>query len=169
MVVSDQLKKQIIIEIIALIFLVGVIIYAFFAIKRNDSNSITTQDGMVIVIDYKNNKKLEKASDGEGLESDGIVYTITNNNSVPKKYELLLIPDVHNDELLNQIRVSVDDLYVEDLADLARSSGAYIIAVNELDPGYTKIHLIKTWYKLNTDEDLVKNNVHFDYRINIVE
>ena len=169
MVVSDQLKKQIIIEIIALIFLIGVIIYAFFAIKKNDTNNITTQDGMVIVIDYKNIKNLKKASDGEGLEGEGITYTVTNNNPFKKKYELLLIPDVHNDDLLEQIRVSVDDLYVENLTDLARSSGAYIIATNELGAGYTKIHVIKAWYKLNTDDDLAKNDVHFDYRINILE
>lgn len=169
MVVSDQLKKQIIIEVIALIFLVGVIIYAFFAIKKNDANSITTQDGMVIVIDYKGNKKLEKASDGEGLEGTGVTYTITNNNSVKKNYELLLVPDVHNEDLLNQIRVSVDDLYVENLTDLARSSGAYIIATNELGPGFTKIHLIKAWYKLDTDDELVKNDVHFEYRLNVIE
>lgn len=169
MVVSDQLKKQIIIEIFALIFLIGVIIYAFFAIKKNDSNNISTQDGLVLVIDYKNNKKLEKSSDGEGLEGTGITYTVTNNNSINKRYELLLIPDVHNEDLLKQIRVSVDDLYVEDLTDLARSSGAYIIATNELAPGYTKIHLIKAWYKLDTDPELLNNDVHFDYRINVIE
>ena len=169
MVVSDQLKKQIVIEIIALIFLVGVIIYAFFAIKKNDGTNVTTQDGMVIVIDYKGLKSLKKASDGEGLEGEGVSYTVTNNNSVKKQYELLIIPDVHNEELLNQIRVSVDDYYVENLVDLARSSGAYIIATNELKPGYTKIHLIKAWYKLDTDDDLVKNEVHFDYRINIID
>ena len=82
MVVSDQLKKQIVIEIIALIFLVGVIIY-----------------GMVIVIDYKGLKSLKKASDGEGLEGEGVSYTVTNNNSVKKQYELLIIPDVHNDSI----------------------------------------------------------------------
>ncbi len=169
MVVSDQLKKQIIIEIIALVFLVGVIIYAFFAIKKNESNNITTQDGMVIVIDHKNIKSLKKASDGEGLEGEGVSYTITNNNSTKRKYELLLIPDVHNEDLLNQIRVSVDDLYVENLTDLARSSGAYIIATNELGAGYTKIHVIKAWYKLNTDDDIAANDVHFDYRINVLE
>ncbi len=169
MVVSDQLKKQIIIEIIALLFLIGVIIYAFFAIKKNDGTNITTQDGMVIVIDYKNINSLKKASDGEGLEGEGVSYTVTNNNSTKKNYELLIVPDMHSDELLNQIRVRVDDLYVENLTDLARSSGAYIIATNELGPGYTKVHLIKAWYKLDTDDELAKNDFHFDYRLNVIE
>ena len=49
MEVSKQLKKQIIIEIFALLFLIGVIIYAIYAISFNENN-IMNQNGMVLVI-----------------------------------------------------------------------------------------------------------------------
>ena len=51
MVVSEQLKKQIIIEILALIFLMGVIVYAVFAIQKSKGNKVTSVQGMVIVVD----------------------------------------------------------------------------------------------------------------------
>jgi len=66
MVVSEQLKKQIIIEILALIFLIGVIIYAVFAIHKSKDNKITSIQGMVIVIDDEKMKDITKGSDGEG-------------------------------------------------------------------------------------------------------
>ena len=66
MIVSEQLKKQIIIEILALIFLIGVIIYAIFAIHKSGENKVSNIDGMVIVIDDENAKTLDKYSDGKG-------------------------------------------------------------------------------------------------------
>ena len=164
MVVSKQLKKQIIIEVIALIFLVGVIIYAFFAIQKSNENKVTSQDGMVIVIDDSAFKGLKKASDGQGLEEKGTTYTLTNNNSLQVKYKLVLDPDVHNEEILKLVRVSVDDLYVDDLTALERLNGGYVIADSDLDAGFTKIHLIKMWYKLDSSEKVASEKINFEYR-----
>ena len=165
MEVSKQLKKQIVIEVIALLFLIGVITYSIFAIHKADKNQVSTIDGMVIVIDDTDLKPLESLSDGAGLEGDGTTYTITNNNDKSIKYKIVVVPDVHDDAVLKQIRVSVDDLYVEDLTGLERFNGGYVIATNELKAGYTKIHLIKSWYKLDTEEDISTKNVKFEYRL----
>lgn len=165
MVVSEQLKKQIIIEILALIFLIGVILYAVFAIHKSKDNKITSIQGMVIVIDDEKMKDLSKGSDGEGLERDGVKYTVTNNNSSEVSYDLVIVPSIHDEKVLSHIRVSTDDLYVSTLTELPRSEGGYVLSSYTLKPGFTKIHLIKAWYMLDTTEDILKQNVVFEYRL----
>jgi len=165
MVVSEQLKKQIIIEILALIFLIGVIIYAVFAIHKSKDNKITSIQGMVIVIDDEKMKDITKGSDGEGLERDGVKYTVTNNNSSEVSYDLVIIPSINDEKVLSHIRVSTDDLYVSTLTELPRSEGGYVLSSYTLKPGFTKIHLIKAWYMLDSTEDILKQNVVFEYRL----
>ncbi len=169
MEVSKQLKKQIIIEIIALLFLVAVIIYAIFAINTGNSDNILSQDGMVLVLDNTSFKGLKASSDGEGLETNGIIYTVTNNNDHNKKYKLIITPSIHNEEILNQIRISVDDMFIEDITDLERIGGGYVVSTYDLKPGYTKRHLIKSWFKLDTSEKILLNKINFDFEIVIVE
>lgn len=165
MEVSKQLKKQIVIEVIVLIFLVGVILYAFFAIKKSSFNKVSSVDGMVVVLDDSKYKGIEIQSDGEALEDKGITYTITNNNSEKVKYKIILKPNLHDDEILKQVRVSIDDIYAYDLIDLKRDNGGYVLTTFELEPGYTKIHLIKYWYKYDSNPEKINNDLKFEYRI----
>lgn len=165
MVVSKQLKKQIIIEILALIFLIAVLIYAFFAIKKNEESKITNLDGMVVVVDDTNVDKIKGLSDGEGLSLDGTTYTITNNNKNKVNYKIVLVPNVHDEKVLKQVRISTDDLYVENLTDLERLSGGYVIASSALDSGFTDMYLIKYWYKLDSDQEVLDEDIDFEYRL----
>lgn len=165
MVVSKQLKKQIIIEILALIFLIAVLIYAFFAIKKNEESKITNLDGMVVVVDDTNVDKIRGLSDGEGLSLDGTTYTITNNNKNKVNYKIVLVPNVHDEKVLKQVRISTDDLYVENLIDLERLSGGYVIASSTLDSGFTDMYLIKYWYKLDSDQEVLDEDIDFEYRL----
>ena len=165
MVVSKQLKKQIIIEILALIFLIAVLIYAFFAIKKNEESKITNLDGMVVVVDDTNVDKIKGLSDGEGLSLDGTTYTITNNNKNKVNYKIVLVPNVHDEKVLKQVRISTDDLYVENLTDLERLSGGYVIASSALDFGFTDMYLIKYWYKLDSDQEVLDEDIDFEYRL----
>lgn len=165
MVVSKQLKKQIIIEILALIFLIAVLIYAFFAIKKNEESKITNLDGMVVVVDDTNVDKIKGLSDGEGLSIDGTTYTITNNNKNKVNYKIVLVPNVHDEKVLKQVRISTDDLYVENLIDLERLSGGYVIASSTLDSGFTDMYLIKYWYKLDSDQEVLDEDIDFEYRL----
>lgn len=164
MVVSKQLSKQIFVEIIALLFLIGVIIYAFLAIDKSNQNSIYSQDGFVIVIDDEA-LNVKKSSDGEGLDSDGVIYTITNNNSGKRNYKIVVTPNNSDEELLKQLRVSVSDLYVNDFKDLERYNGGYVVAFGSLEAGYTKIYSFKYWYKLDTPDDMVDSKIDFDYKL----
>ena len=165
MVVSEQLKKQIVIEVLALVFLIGVILYAIFAIHKSNDNKITSIQGMVIVVDDTNMKSLEKHSDGEGLETEGVKYTVTNNNPNDVDYDLVIIPSIHDEEVLKQIRVSTDDLYVSNLTELPRNGSGYILSSYTLKSGYTKVHLIKAWFMLSTPDSLLKDKITFEYRL----
>jgi len=165
MKVSKALRKQIILEILALVFLIAVIVYSIFAITKGGNDKISSVDNMVMVLDDSNFKGIKPYSDGEGLDTDGISYTVTNNNDYDVVYEVVLIPNIHDDEVLNQIKISVDDLYVEDLTSLERSNGGYLVTSNTLKPGYTKIHLIKYWYKLDTDVNVTEKDLNFEYRL----
>ncbi len=110
MEVKKELKRQIIIEVIALIFVCSVIIYAIFAIERSNRNKISSLDGMVIVIDDSNFSRLVTSSDGKGLESGGITYTVTNNNESLVKYKIVAMPSNNDEEILKQVRIGIDDI-----------------------------------------------------------
>ena len=165
MIVSEQLKKQIIIEILALLFLMGVIVYAVFAIHKSNNNKVSAIQGMVIVVDDEKMRSLEKHSDGEGLELDGVKYTVTNNNQGEVSYDVVVIPSVHDEDVLSNIRISTDDLYVSNLVDLPRLGSGYVLTSYTLKSGYTKVHLIKAWFKLGTTDELLKDKITFEYHL----
>ena len=166
MEVSKQLRKQIIVEIIVLAFLVCVIIYAIFAINKSNQNKVHSEDGMVIVLDDSRYHGLEISSDGEGLSKEGISYTITNNNDYTVNYKVKLVPTTKRIDILNYIRVGLDDLYTYNLTDLEKDEDGYILTTFKLLPGHTKIHLIKYWYKLDLKEaNFVDKNIQFEYHL----
>lgn len=165
MVVSEQLKKQIVIEVLALLFLMVVIVYSVFAIDKSQKNNITSQDGLVLVLDDTKFKKLEDVSDGEGLSNPGTTFTVTNNNSTEFSYKIVAIPSIKDEKVLKQVRVSSDDVYIEDLTSLKKSNGGYVVATNSLDAGYTKIHLFKYWFKLDTSDKLIDRDIEFTYKV----
>ena len=165
MVVSEQLKKQIVIEILALVFLIGVILYAIFAIQKSNNNKVTSIQGMVIVVDDEKMRSIEKHSDGEGLEIDGVKYTVTNNNEKDVDYDIVVIPSTSDEEKLEHIKFSTDDLYVASLTELPRSGSGYVLSSYSLRPGFTKVHLIKAWFKLGAPDDLLKEKITFEYRL----
>lgn len=164
MEVNKQLRKQIVMEVVALGILVFAIVYGMFAIGR-DSSTVFSQDGMVIVYDTEAFKAIKSYSDGEGLNSDGIRYTVTNNNSNESKYKLILRVNEDKD-LLEYIRVGIDDLYVESLLDLEKYEDGYVLVDTNLDPGYTRIHLIKMWYRLDVDYTIALDEI--DYELELV-
>ena len=166
MVASNTLKKQIIVELFVLIFFVFAVIYSYFAITKSQSNDIKTFDGMVVVLNDTNFNKLEVLSDGQGLKQNAISYAVTNNNEDSKRYNVIVYPDNHNEEILENIRISVDDIYVKTLADLERHNGGYVIAGMELESGYTKMHSIKLWYQKNME--ISYTDVNFEYEIELV-
>ena len=107
MVVNKQLQKQIFIEIIALSVLVIAIVYGMFAIGNN-SNKVLSEEGMVLVLDDSSFKSINSSSDGVGIESEGIKYTVTNNNLDEVSYKLIIKVN-EKKELLKYIRVSTEE------------------------------------------------------------
>ena len=169
MKIEKNLKKQIVIEIIALIFLIVVIVYAMFAIGKNNYNKIHSKDGLITILDDTNIDKLSILSDGEGIMQNGVSYTITNNSKKDINYNLIITPSIKDTKVLEKIRIGIDDLYIKNLTDLDKKEDSYIISSYDLKPNYTKKHLIKTWYSLDTSKDLFKDNIKFSYSYELVK
>ena len=165
MEVSNNLKKQIIVEIIVLLLMASVAIYAYVAINKNSNSHVVNDNGLVLVLDDSNFTKLDKLSDGEGLEGDYVRYTVTNNNTVMKNIKLVVIPSIKEVAILNNIRMSVNDLYINDLTELEKLGDGYVVDEFDLSPGITRNYLFKYWYKLDTKEDYFKRDVKFEYKI----
>ena len=168
MEVSKVLKKEIIFELLALIFFIGACCYALVSLKGNDNDAIASYDDVVTILDDKKFPGMDINSDGKALSNEGITYTITNNEKDIINYEIVIYPNIHNEEVLKQIRVALDDIYISDLSSLARSQGGYVLGLKVLNSGYTKIHSIKYWYKLDTNRELLKEKIKFNYKIELV-
>ncbi len=165
MKVEKNLKKQIIIEILALLFLIIVIIYAMIAINKSNFSKLNSDGGIVTILDDQNQDKISILSDGAGIMQEGTTYTITNNSQKDIDYDLIIIPSVKNEKILDNIRIGIDDLYIENLTDYEKKDDGYVIFSNSLKTNYTKKYLIKTWYKLDTSDDLFDKNINFTYKV----
>lgn len=156
------IKKRILIETISLLFLIVCIIYSSITIKKSNASTVENNNNFVAVIDDKKyNSELKKLSDGEGLQQDGIIYAVTNNNKKDKTYNILIKPDT---EKIDNIKISVDDIYIFNLNELEKKDDYYILFTNTLEAGYTKRHIIKSWYKKidNIDTEKVKYTIKLD-------
>ena len=165
MEVSNNLKKQIIVEIIVLLLMAGVAIYAYVAINKNSSSSVVNDNGLVLVLDDSNFTELEKFSDGEGLEGDYVRYTVTNNNTVMKNLKLVDSPRIDDVKVLDNIRVGINDLYINDLIELEKIGDGYVVDEFDLSPGITRNYLFKYWYKLETKDNYYNKDIKFEYKI----
>lgn len=169
MEVNNTLKKQIITEIFLLILLAMVVIYAFTVIQKNNKTSVYTQDGFVVSIDDSKIKKLEVLSDGQGLETDYVRYTLTNNNETVKSCKLIVKPSSKDKKTLEHVRIGLNDLFVMNVAELEKYNDGYIVDEFEISPGYTRNYLFKYWYDSDTKEDISKKNITFEYEFILEE
>lgn len=165
MEVSNNLKKQIIIEIFVLLLMASVAVYAYFALGKNNNSTVVNENGIVLVLDDSKVTNLKKLSDGKGLEGDYVRYTITNNNSDMRDLKLIIIPSIKDEKVLENIRVGVNDIYINDLGKLEKVEDGYLLDSFNLSPGVTRNYLFKYWYKLNTDDINYKDDIKFEYKV----
>ena len=65
-----------------------------------------------------------------------------------------------------KLYIGYDDLYIDDILNLVPYDGGYIISSGKLRSGYTKIHTVKLWYKLDADDSKISEDI--DYSIELV-
>ncbi len=165
---SKVLKKEIIIELVALVLFSTACVFAMVSLKGKEAGDIASYDDVVTILDEKKFKGIDVSSDGKALNGDGVTYTITNNQSKVVSYQIVIYPNIHDEEVLKQVRIALDDIYISDLNQLERNQGGYVLGMKALNPGYTKIHSIKYWYKLDTSEEISRDNVKFKYKIELL-
>lgn len=167
MTASEMIKKRIIIESLALLFLIGAIIYAIVAVKNEKKNEINNIDGIVTIFDDTTFEKMKPLSDGEGLDTKPITYSVTNNNSNEKDFDIILNLNTKDEKIINAIRLSIDGLKITNLNELEKNKEGYILASHTLKPGYTKRFQVKAWYQLGTEEKITKKNIKFKFSLSI--
>lgn len=156
------IKRRILIETLSLLFLIACIIYSSITIKKSNATNIESNNNFVAIVDDKKYEpSLKSLSDGEGLQTEGIIYAVTNNNKKNKTYNILIKPDI---EEIDNIKISVDDLYIFNLNELEKKDDYYVLFTNTLEAGYTKRHIIKSWYKLNTENT---KEVKYTFKLDI--
>ena len=161
---SNILKKQIIIEIIALFFLIGCLLYSYLAITKKEQN-VKEKNGIVMVLDDTAFKKIEPLSDGKGFQTDKITYTITNNSKEIKEYNIIVKFKTSDDTLLNHIKVGIDGLYAYSLNDLEKKENGYILTTNRLEQGFTKVHVFQYWLDNNQNKEISKEEIELSYEL----
>ena len=161
---SKILKKHIIIEIIALFFLIGSLLYAYLMIQKSNQD-VKEQDGMVIVLDDSSLKTVEPHSDGVGFQTAKITCTVTNNNKEKKEYKIIVNPKMKNNEMLKHIKVGIDGLYAYSLKDLEKTEKGYILTTNVLDQGFTNVHIFQYWLDSSTNTKISAEDIDFTYSL----
>jgi len=165
--VVKVLKKRIVIEILSLSFLIFCIVYSSFSIKKSSSSNIESTDNFVAVVDDKKyDPVLKELSDGMSIDVDGITYAVTNNNSNDRNYNILISINEDDEDILNNIKISVDDIYIFNLSDLEKKDEYYILYSDTLKAGYTKKYVIKSWYKLNSGVES-NNKIKYTFKLDI--
>ena len=108
----------------------------------------------------------KRTSDGVGFNTDGVTFTVTNNRKEKVNYKFLFLPNIHDNSVLDNMKIGLDDVYILHLADLDRENGWYVLDERELNAGYTKIHSVKIWYDINSKMDL-PTDIQFKYKISL--
>lgn len=159
---SKILKKQMLIESIALLFLVFCIIYSYFMITGSKQN-VKSQDGMVVVLDDSSFKAIIPHSDGAGFQTDKVTYAVTNNNKEEKTYQIILKTNVKEEDL-SYVKVGVDGFYAFSLGSLKKEQEGYILTTHSLSPGFTKVHTFQYW--LDKEANLSSlENIEMSYHL----
>lgn len=155
------IKKRIFIESISLLFLLFCVVYSSVTIKKSSGSNIQDTNNFIAVVDDKEyNPELKVLSDGEGLSEDGITYAVTNNNKEDKSYSILINTSEIDSKIIDNIKISVDDIYIFNLNELEKKDNYYVLFSDTLKAGYTKRYIIKSWYKLNSE---ITNNIRVNY------
>ena len=86
-----------------------------------------------------------------------------------KKVKLVIIPDVDNKKVLDNVRIGINDLMVNDLVELEKTDNGYVVDEFEISPGFTRNYLFKYWLSLDTDKSFEKEDISFNYEIILEE
>lgn len=159
---SKILKKQMIIESFALVFLVLCILYSYFMITGSKQN-IQSQEGMVTVLDDSSFHSIQTHSDGAGLQTGKTTYTVTNNNKGKRTYKVILETNLKEEDLA-YIKVGIDELYSYSFDALKKEENGYVLTTYTLDSGFTKVHSFQYWLDKQSSFSLIED-VSMSYRL----
>ena len=158
------LNKTIITYIVSAVFFtlfaVGLTVVLTLNLINNNIRNTYIENGVIVDLEPKVTKRLEKQSNVDGLKNVGNRIVITNNGENIKKYKLLLTPLSDNEK---EIRVSLNKQLIRILEYFDKEDGAYVLYGGELASGYSAVYEVGMW--LSDDSEL--NNLSVDFKINV--
>ncbi|MBR1416619.1 MAG: hypothetical protein IJ572_02240 [Bacilli bacterium] len=161
------LNRSIIRYTISLIIFIGVLIglTVFITIKIIEDNIHKTyqDNGFIIDINPKINKKLDKQLDIDGIYSPFNIINLTNNGK-KRKYQIVLTPINNSDA---NIRVSVNNVLIRYLNNFDKVDDGYLLYENYLNEHYSISHQIRVWQSINSVVDNI--TVNFNLKVNILD
>lgn len=163
-----KIKKKLFDSIVSMIvFTVVLIVLTIFVTNKFielNIEKVYADGGLMIQINTKINKDLEDLSDAEGLGSKYNMINVTNNNSITKKYQIILTP-INKDE--NDIRMALDDVLIRNLSKFEKQDNSYVVGEYSLLPNQTRMHSIRMWIDKNSQNK--KINVNFKVNVKILD
>lgn len=160
---KESITKYTISAIIFIIFAVILTVILTINLINNSVRSVYSENGLVIDMEPKINRRLDKLSDVDGLTSTTNKINVTNNDSVNKRYQILLSPinDYEKD-----IRVSVNNMLIRYLANFEKDGNDYILMEDEVTPGHSVLNQVGMWQSIHSEEG--KLGVDFKLKVKII-
>lgn len=131
--------------------------------KYLESNvqKVYNDNNLTIQISPRIKRTLNVLTDSEGLNSKNNVINITNNGEENRRYKIILTPISDNEE---DIRVAIDNSLIRSLSNFDKEDDSYILLVNELEPGFTRIHSVKVWQDKKVENKKIKVNFKLEVK-----
>lgn len=163
-ILNRLIFEHVISAIIFVIFAIVLTVIITMKVIQNNIHNTYKEDNVMIEIEPKINRQLDKLTDIEGLNSKYNVINITNNDNVIKKYQILLSPINDNE---NDIRIYLDNYLIRDLSYYKKEDNSYILYESELKPDFSILHQVRVWQAKNSDKD--KINVNFKLSVRLLK
>ena len=150
--------------IISIILFIALVVFITFRVINDNVRNVYIDNNMMIDIQPRINKTLDKLSDIDSFKINGNLINITNNSNKTKTYQIILSP-INNNE--SDIKISIDDYIIRYLNKKKKKDNNYIIYELSLEPTYTSVHIIKVFQSNNSNIDNIKAN--FKLSVKIIE
>ena len=127
---------------------------------NNNIRKTYEDSGIIVDIEPKIAKRLEKLNDVNGLDIAKNRVNITNNSDTNKKYEILLTPLNNNEK---DIRLSLNNLLIRNLDKFEKEDNNYVLFKGELKSGYSAIFQVGMWQS----EESESKTITADFKLNV--
>ena len=160
-VLNKTIIEYIISITIFLMIIIGLAVFITLRFIHSNIYEVYKDNDVLIELNPKVNKKLDKLSDIEGMSSSFYKINLTNNGK-RKKYQIYISPLNDNDD---NIRISLDNYIIRYLSSFEKVDDKYFIYEADIKSDYSLLHKIRIWQDKLSDKDNLKVNLKISVKI----